>query len=319
MVRVAVGGRLHFGFRNLALARERLYGGVGLALDAPRVVVEAEPAGSLLADGPLETAAERSVALLGVDGARVRLVEGLPRHVGLGSGTQHALATYAAVAAAHGREPRVREHAPELGRGGRSGVGVATFESGGFVVDGGHPSARFTSRPPDRGEWTVPPVVARHELPREWAFVLAVPDAVRGRSGDGEAQAMQGAVERADASVADELGELLLSRVLPAAAEGDRTAFGRGLAAFGRLNGTWYTDVQGGVYRPPAGEVIDHLGDGAVVGAGQSSWGPAVWGLTADGRAEEACRAARAALEAAGVEGEVLLARPRNEGATVER
>jgi beta-ribofuranosylaminobenzene 5'-phosphate synthase len=320
MARVAAGARLHFGFRNLSLARERLYGGLGVALETPRVVVEAEPAPTVEAEDPVRTAAERSVGLLGVPGARVRLVESLPRHVGLGSGTQHALAVHAAVAAAHGREPRVREHAPDLGRGGRSGVGVAAFETGGFLLDGGHPTARFTSRPPDRGEWTVPPVIARLALPEAWRFVLAVPAAVRGRSGDDEDAAMRAAVERADDAVAADLNEQLLSRVLPAAAAGDREALGHGLAAFGRLNGAWYTDVQGGVYRPPAGAMVERLADcPAVTGAGQSSWGPAVWGLTTADRAGEARAAARAALEAADVKGTALVARPRNDGATVRR
>jgi predicted sugar kinase len=44
-----------------------------------------------------------------------------------------------------------------------------------------------------------------------------------------------------------------------------------------------------------------------------------VWGLTTADRAGEARAAARAALEAAGVEGEALVARPRDDGATVRR
>ncbi|MEZ5334482.1 MAG: hypothetical protein R2741_04185 [Methanolobus sp.] len=37
----------------------------------------------------------------------------------------------------------VRELAIAVGRGGTSGIGVASFEMGGFIVDGGH---RFSDR-----------------------------------------------------------------------------------------------------------------------------------------------------------------------------
>jgi beta-ribofuranosylaminobenzene 5'-phosphate synthase len=196
---------------------------------------------------------------------------------------------------------------------------VATFESGGFVVDGGHPTERFTSRPPENGDWTVPPVVARHELPAEWRFVLVVPEATSGHSGADEDRRMRQSVERADPGIADDVAAVLTRELLPAAAEGDHRQFGRAAARFGRLNGAWYADEQGGVYRPPAGRIVERLGQSpAITGAGQSSWGPAVWGLTTRGDVDAAETAAEMALSDLGVDGEVRTATPRNEGATVE-
>jgi beta-ribofuranosylaminobenzene 5'-phosphate synthase len=242
----------------------------------------------------------------------------LPPHVGLGSGTQLALATLAAVARAHDIEPEVREHAPELGRGGRSGVGVATFESGGFVVDAGHPAGQFTSEPPARGEWTVPPVAARHGMPADWRFLLVLPDAEPGKAGSEEDDSMRSVVERADPGLADRVSAVVTDRVLPAVATGDVDAFGAGVAAVGRLNGAWYADEQGGVYRPPAGDIVEALGDTpAVAGAGQSSWGPAVYGVTDRERADAARAAGRRALDEAGLDGDVRVVEPRNTGASI--
>jgi beta-ribofuranosylaminobenzene 5'-phosphate synthase len=317
MVRVETGARVHFGFQNLSLARERLYGGVGVALAEPRAVVEATIDDALDADPALERAAERAVDLLDVPGARVRLVEALPRHAGLGSGTQHALATLTAVARAAGRAPRVRERAPSLGRGGRSGVGVAVFESGGFVVDAGHPTERFTTSPPPQGEWTVPPVLARHDVPADWRFLLVVPEGT-GKHGTEEDDSMRAVVERADPAIADEAAALLLRGVLPSVATADRERFGAAIGELGRLNGAWYADQQGGVYRPPAGELIEALrGESVVGGVGQSSWGPAVYGVTSADHAEEARAAAEAALDVTDVVGSVDVVAPRNRGATV--
>jgi beta-ribofuranosylaminobenzene 5'-phosphate synthase len=323
----AVGARLHVGFSNLSLAHERLYGGVGLALAEPSVRLVATPAERVTCsadDGSVATTTVREYAttaceLLGVSGAELRVESALPRHAGLGSGTATALATLAAVARAHGREVRARERAPALGRGGRSGVGVAAFEQGGFVVDTGHPTERFTTQPPAQGDWTVPAVAARHALPPEWRVVLVLPDATAGRHGSDEDASMRAVVESADPSVADDLASLIVRRLLPAAAEGRLAAFGDAIAEFGRLNGAWYADEQGGVYRPPAGRVVEELrGVPSVAGVGQSSWGPAVYALTDADRADAARRAAREALDAAGSDGGVLVTRPRNEGATIE-
>jgi beta-ribofuranosylaminobenzene 5'-phosphate synthase len=319
MARVSVGARLHFGFQNLSLAGERLYGGVGVAVDEPRITVEAEPASRIdCEDDAVRPHLERVVEHLGLPGGRVRVVERFPRHVGLGSGTQLALATLVAVARACDRDVDVRESAPALGRGGRSGIGVGTFERGGFVVDGGHPTELFTATPPETGEWDVPPVVARHELPGEWRFVLAIPDARVGESGEEEDARMRSAVERADPGIAREIAELVTGRLLPAAATGDVGGFGSAVARLGRLNGAWYADEQGGVYRPPAGPVVDRLAsEPAVAGAGQSSWGPTVYALTEASTVETVTAVAHAALDATDAGGTVRVVAPRNEGATV--
>ncbi|MCO8253054.1 GHMP kinase [Haladaptatus sp. AB618] len=320
MTRVTVGGRLHFGFQNLSLAHERLYGGLGVALESPTVVVEATPADEVYCDDRCAREyARRTVDLLGVSGADVRVLHTLPRHVGLGSGTQLALAVFAAIARAHGREPSVREHAPALDRAGRSGIGVSTFERGGFVVDAGHPTERFTTDRPPRGDWSVPPVLARHDVPADWRFVLALPDAEPGRSGDDEDSSMRSAVERADPTIADDIASILVRRTLPSIAEDDPERFGCSVAEIGLRNGAWYADEQGGVYRPPVGELVTEMETSpAVFGAGQSSWGPAVYGVTTRQLADEAVDAARTALDSTAVGGDVLVVSPRNRGADMD-
>ena len=348
MPRVSAGARLHFGFCNLSLSHERLYGALGLGLDEPRVVVDAEPADDVSVDiDPDAASANRAVDggtttggtttdgttpvsddvreyatvaadLLGVDGAQISVRESLPRHAGLGSGTRLAAATLAAIAAAHDEPARVRERAPVLGRGGRSGIGVATFEAGGFVLDAGHPTARFTTHRPADGEWTVPPVAARHAVPDDWRFLLVRPETDPGRNGDAEDGAMRTAVEQAEPGLADRIGGIVTRRVLPSIATGNAERFGAAVEEIGRLNGTWYADEQGGVYRPPVGEMVASLSaSAAVFGAGQSSWGPTVYGITDADHADTAAMAGERALDEAGVDGTVSVVRAANSGAQV--
>ena len=319
MTQVAVGGRLHFGFSNLSLSHSRLYGGLGVALDEPRVSLTATPADAVEAPPAIESVATTVCEQLGVDGVSLRVDSSLPPHVGLGSGTQTALAVATAVADTYDKGISVREIAPALGRGGRSGIGVAAFEAGGFVLDGGHPTARFTTDRPQDGDWDVPPVAARHEIPADWRFLLVVPDSEPGRSGDVEDDSIRAAIERAEPEPADRIAGLLTRRLLPAIAAGDADRFGEAVDEIGRLNGAWYADEQGGVYRPPVGGIVDALsGSPAVYGAGQSSWGPTVYGVTDTAHAEAAREAGHDALARAGIDGDVRLVAGRNHGARVD-
>ncbi|MFC7096814.1 beta-ribofuranosylaminobenzene 5'-phosphate synthase family protein [Halobaculum marinum] len=318
-VTVESGARLHFGFGNLSLAHERLYGAAGVALAEPRVRITVAPAETVASEhDAVERYAARATDLFGVPGARVTVHEELPRHMGLGSGTQLALATLAGVAEAYGHDPAVRAYAPELGRGGRSGVGVAAFETGGFALDAGHPTGRFTTDRPADGDWTVPAVAAHHAVPDDWRFLLVVPDVGPGRSGDDEDTSIRRTVEDADPAVADRVAGVVQRRLLPAVAEGAAERFGEAVAEVGRLNGAWFADEQGGVYRPPVGDVVAALDeDPAVYGAGQSSWGPTVYGVTDAARADAARDAGERALVETGVDGDVRVVEPRNEGAAI--
>jgi beta-ribofuranosylaminobenzene 5'-phosphate synthase len=316
MVTVETGARLHFGFQNLSLAHERLYGGIGVGLDEPHIAIEATEADQVrCSDSELEGYVEAAVSALDVPGAAITVHERFERHVGLGSGTQLALACLVGIAQAYDRHISPRELAPQLGRGGRSGVGVATFEEGGFVIDGGHRTAKFTTRTPDPGNWTVPEPIVQETLPDEWRFLLVTPEAEPGCSGTDEDANMQSAVEGANPGVADDIAAVLTRSLLPAVAERDLEQFGEAVERIGRLNGAWYADEQGGVYRPSAGTLIEELrGDSSLTGTGQSSWGPTVYGVTDDMRAEEAKLAGESALDACGLDGTVRVVSPGTGG-----
>jgi predicted sugar kinase len=80
----------------------------------------------------------------------------------------------------------------------------------------------------------------------------------------------------------------VLVGVLPAAAEGDLPAFGRALTELQRLVGECFAPVQGSPFasQESAG-LIRRLLQAGAAGAGQSSWGPTIYGIV-DG--DEAAR-----------------------------
>ena len=57
----------------------------------------------------------------------------------------------------------------------------------------------------------------------------------------------------------------------------------------------------------------------AIRGVGQSSWGPAVYGVTDISSADKAITAAEDALAEIDTNGRVLLVEPRNDGARINR
>jgi beta-ribofuranosylaminobenzene 5'-phosphate synthase len=311
-VRVETPARLHFGFLDLSGGTGRLYGGVGVAVDRPRAVVEAESAsvaeveradraGGVGDDAEqFERLVRGAVDALGVPGARLRVRSALPRHVGLGSGTQHASAVLEAVARANGVSAD-RRHVREMGRGVRSGVGRGAFEGGGFIVDAGHPADT------ERADRSVPSVAARHALPSDWRFVVAVPDG-EGAHGDEEERRMRRVVGDEN-GIGDAVRREFTGRVLPGAADGDIDVFGAGVAELDRLNGVWYADEQDGVYHEASAPLVEDLGaHEAVAGAGQSSWGPSVYAVTTAEDAEDV---------ADSVGARTYVASPDNEGARI--
>jgi beta-RFAP synthase len=258
----------------------RRFGGLGVSVARPAVVVEAEPADELSAEGvDAERAlmfARRCRRALGLSGgAHLRVAEAIPPHVGLGSGTKLALAVAQALAALHGRAVEAPELAEAVGRAARSAVGTWTFALGGLVVEGGV----------RRGVEQPAPLLARYAMPEEWRAVLVVPRAEPGLSGGAEEEAFGRLVPSAERSAA--IAQLVLTSLLPAVVEGDLGEFGGALTRVQELVGDAFAEVQGGRFHPRAGALVEALLAAGAAGAGQSSWGPAVYaiaGSEAEGR-----------------------------------
>ena len=271
-VRVEAPARLHMGMLDVAGGHTRRFGGLGVAVSRPAAVVEASPSDDVRVEGPdagrALAVARRSREELGLaGGARIRVLETIPAHVGLGSGTKLALAVTAALATLAGQTPEPAAIARAAGRGARSAVGLWTFVLGGLVVEGG-------VRP---GIEQPAPLLARHAMPDDWRCVIAIPSAEQGLSGAAEEKAF-GRL-RPDADRAALIAQLVLTSLLPGLAEGDLTEFGAALTRVQRLVGESFASVQGGVFHPRAGALVDALLRLGAAGAGQSSWGPAVYGV----------------------------------------
>src|SRR5207237_5381406 len=92
-----------------------------------------------------------------------------------------------------------------------------------------------------------------------------------------------------------------------ALAEADLMGFGAGLGEVQRITGSWFAPAQGGVCAPgETRDLVERLREWGAVGVGQSSWGPAVYGIVGDAAAARALAGrVRGALEPGGMGGAV--------------
>ncbi len=319
MIEVRTCARLHLGLLDNNGEQGRLYGSIGLAVSRPNLLLRAEKCDSLTVEG-LERArvlafAQRFIGCYGAPaGARLNLVRSIPAHVGLGSGTQLGLAVGAALARLADLRLGANEIALAVGRGLHSGIGIATFQHGGFVLDGGR-SVISANRQIDTSR--IPPVLMKYPMPKDWFFVAAIPDTDRGFSGEKESRAFLQLPE-APANAVEKISWVLLMKMLPALIEKDIANFGKALTSIQYMVGDCFASVQGGRFSNSLSEkMVDFFLDKGAAGVGQSSWGPTVYGLI-----QGKVHAARLAEEASDFldklgGGRTFCVQPHNRGAQV--
>jgi beta-RFAP synthase len=121
--------------------------------------------------------------------------------------------------------------------------------------------------------------LARFAIPERWRCVVAVPEGAPGLSGEAEAAAFERLPPPSEREV-ERVAHLVLMQLLPALVEDDLGSFGAALTEVQRITGGWFASQQGGVFAPgPSATLVRRMAEWGAAGVGQSSWGPAVYGL----------------------------------------
>lgn len=256
------------GFFDLSGSLGRHFGSIGVALDDIATQLSVVYSDELLVTGPSADRAIKCTQALCQDlkvsnQLKIEIETAIPEHVGLGSGTQMALAIGSALNAFYDLGLSTRDIAQLTDRGMRSGIGIGVFEQGGLVVDGG------------RGELTkTPPVISHMDIPDEWRFILVFDKRGQGLHGDQEINAFK-ELPAFPAEEAARLCYLLMMQGLPAVAEQNITKFGDVITTIQQSVGEHFAVVQGGVFTSlEVAEVMRWLERQGAVAIGQTSWGP---------------------------------------------
>jgi predicted sugar kinase len=349
-VEVRTPARIHIGMLSFGHAGRRAYGGVGVMLDRPGVVLRAWRSPRFEARGPLADRALQFARQCAVDrgggplSCTIEVVSAPRSHVGLGSGTQLGLAVAAAIdalaavpdAADPGQCRAVGSQPPRVprivggerrfgeqdavglarvsGRGRRSCVGVYGFGGGGLIVEAGR-AVTMPSVTEDDATRAFSPLVARVHLPEAWRCVLLIRRDAVGLHGEAERAAF-GALPPMACEVSAELARIALLELVPAASEGRFAEFSDAVRRYGRLAGLPFEPAAHAVPHAAATTaLLDALADMGAPGA-QSSWGPAVMACC------DSSAAARSLVERLGAAGiaddhDVTIARFDSVGATL--
>jgi beta-ribofuranosylaminobenzene 5'-phosphate synthase len=324
-VRLRAPGRLHLGFLDPAGSLGRRFGSLGLVVNGFETEVElgASAEEQVSASGRAERAeVERAAAHLHLlrkhtgrhEPLQLKLLRVLPAHAGFGSGTQLALAIGRAFSQWHGLDIATPTLAQWLGRGVRSGVGIAGFDHGGLLLDGG-----------PRADGAPASVLSRIALPQAWRVLVVQDSACQGLSGADERNAMA-TLSPLPRSMAADICHQVLMRVLPGAAGAEFAPFAAGINRMQQLLGEHFASAQGGsaFTSPAVGHLLEWIGSTQrdrlaaggnpdnragqgepqvaepVAAIGQSSWGPTGFAiLPSQAQAEAMIGAARAAMAVA--------------------
>ena len=324
-VTVCAPGRLHLGFFDPAGTLGRSFGSLGLVIDGFETEVSlAAVAESRVTAAGIAERAESERARDYLDRLQqhsgrhqplhLTLRRVLPAHAGFGSGTQLALAIARAFAAWHGLDVATPVLAQWLGRGARSGIGIAGFDHGGLLVDGGPGSAIATG-----ATNILAPLLARLPLPDAWRVLVIQHKTERGLSGDDERRAIATLAPLPQALAADICHQVLM-RVLPGAASAEFAPFAAGINRIQDVLGEHFAPAQGGSRYTSAAvgrlmQWIAAAGHGAAVG--QSSWGPTGFAILPSQAEAEAVLAAARADRVIAVDLTLNIVAGRNRGATL--
>ena len=299
-VLVEAGSRLHAGFYMVDHVRG-LWGSAGFYVREPRVLVEAWRCSEQLIEAPpgYGDLLRKVLDYLSPGGACLRLGEAPPRHVGLGSTTQVALAAAAALSSLKGEEFDPLRAARSLGRGRVSGVGTLLFARGGFAADAGVPDPRG------------PRPLVRLDIPEDWRFIVLIPKAPRGPS-EAEEEARR-LLELRDPGPSGNMMARGFVKLASGVARGDLETALEGLREMQLGTGMYFSRLQGGVFRSDVARIVDEASRNGVVLA-QSSWGPTLYTITSAEEAGGDARLLKSICMEAGLECRVMVAEPRNEG-----
>jgi beta-ribofuranosylaminobenzene 5'-phosphate synthase len=319
--------RLHLTLLDLNGIYGRIDGGVGITIEKPCLKLEAEPIDNgievlfpninnknmnIIEDYTLKI---QQSTLKMMDrfkikgGFRFIVNETYPPHSGLGSGTQLSLAVAKLISIMNNKNLKALDLAKIVGRGGTSGIGVESFENGGFIVDCGHKSiVKPSFLPSSASNAFPPPIMARYDFPMDWKIILVIPNVERGVSGAKEVDAFKNYCP-IPLNEVEKLSHLLLMKLMPSILESDLDSFGYSI---NNIQDIGFKKIENKLQNPFINILMQNLRDAGAVGVGMSSFGPTVYAVT-DTNEQDIVSAANDVIKDVG--GEIIKTRARNKGA----
>ena len=229
--------RLHISLLDLNGSLGRIDGGVGLTLNKPSLVLEMKEKGTgvhvefidhknLSKDSigdyedKISTSAIKMMEHLRIDKGLTFTVHEISHPILVRFRNPLSLAVGKLISDSVEHEIDAPDIASIVGRGGTSGIGVASFDNGGFIIDGGHHLDEKPEFVPSSVSKASPaPILARYDFPAEWKVILVIPDVKKNVSVTNEVNIFQEYCPIALGEV-QQNSHLILMQMMPAVLEG---------------------------------------------------------------------------------------------------
>jgi beta-ribofuranosylaminobenzene 5'-phosphate synthase len=329
-VRITTPCRIHLSLIDENGYTGRVDGGVGLMLDQPNVVLEVSNSADEFAI-ECHRYYRESVHVINEKASKVfklfhinnknfhfNLLRYYPSHVGLGSKTQLSLAIGTAISKLKNMDIPIEEITKMVERGGTSGIGWRGFETGGFIVDGGHDYGIGKEKEnflPSSASGSANPAltISKYNIPENWRFVLVIPNVKPGANGEEEVDIFKKYTPIPRDEV-NEVSHQILMKMLPGILRNDLQCFGEGLK---RIQSIGFKKIEISLQKQIVKDLLKLFEKIGVKAYGMSSFGPSILGITdSDGEAEKLKKTVEKYLN--GIGGHIFLCKPNNTGAKIE-
>jgi len=313
--------RIHMGFYNF-LTDNVVYGDLGVAIQKPRVVIRVSRSGEgsfkvVNKSGvDISDCLEKVAKIFDLHDVHIEVLDVIPRHVGLGSTTQITLAIAYAVSTLQGFNYSVRDLAVKLCRGRDSGVGIATFERGGFIVNSGRRVSEEGRVKCPTSLHDLPQVIFRASVPREWSFTIFTPKTRKGLDEVSERKVMDIPISLPK-DIQYELYKLVFLYIIPSILRDDIETFSKALTKLQLIVGGYFSKYQGSTFCCEEAElIVNTMLRYGVKGVGQSSWGPTIYGIVEGwSKAKEITMRVLREVRSIGIEADYMIVKACNRGA----
>lgn len=259
--------RLHLGFLDLNKNKRRNFGSLGLAVTKFENIVRVKESDKLRVIGKNFEKVLKIVNLLNkkytFKPCEIEIIKTIPEHCGLGSGTQLALSIGKVLSIISKKKAPTNDIASITNRGKRSGIGIQSFKTGGFIVDGGKINEFYT-----------PPTIFKSKWPVNWKIILIFDDSFKGLYGKKEKEEFENILDISN-KVTNENCYNLVMKIMPGLIEKNFKLFCSGINTIQHNTSKMFFKSQGGKYSSKNIELLfQSLQKIGNLACGQSSWGP---------------------------------------------
>jgi beta-RFAP synthase len=262
--------RIHLGFLELNNKAQRVFGSIGLTISKFRNILKIEDNKKFLVEVENQSIKKRIHQIFkklenlkNLSRCKIKVLEYIPSHIGLGSGTQISLAAGYLISEFNGMNLSIDHISSLLGRGKRSGIGIQSFKTGGFILDSGK----------IRNSQSIPMTVFNNKWPDDWKIILIFDKEMSGVHGREELEKFE-EIKKIDINLVNINCGIVLMTILPAILEKNFKNFAKGIQTIQSNMSKIFYNSEKKFASKKIQIIFDYLQKKKVLGFGQSSWGP---------------------------------------------